>query len=226
MLFVRYYSIYLCSNQITKTDMIITPPAEVLAAVLEDLKSKRLTQEEIAAKTGYKTRQAVSAILSSNKYMTKSQASRFSQAFGYYYDYLTSGIGSLMSPEEDNRPAVTVFPKMVLLLRPFDSIESFKEAFNTLLDSVLATYGEKTICRFLAGCLRYISYYTEWSDEDIERLVSRRQRQYARKGYSLDVQTQKDYFHSEKYYKECERMKEMLLQTLYRDYLTMQEQIE
>ena len=151
--------------------MTSTPPGEMLSAVLDDLKSRRLTQLDIADKTGYKTRQAISAIFSSGKYMTQQQARRFADAFGYYEGYLTMGIGSLRSPEspEDNKTSF-VSPKMIVTLEPYENKEDFRKALDNLIESSYILYGEEAVRRFLNTFIRYLMFHDDY-DKKLERTI-------------------------------------------------------
>jgi transcriptional regulator with XRE-family HTH domain len=150
--------------------ILTTTPKQVLLTVKEDLKSRRLTQLDIAKKTGYKTRQAIGSILTSGKYMTQRQARLFAKAFGYFEGFLTSGIGSLRSPNsQDGAEKVKVFPWMIFMLRPYESKEDFKKALDNLIDSAYALYGEDEVSRFLNNLVRYVSFHKEtyYNDEAV-----------------------------------------------------------
>lgn len=150
--------------------ILTTTPEQVLLTVKEDLKSRRLTQLDIAKKTGYETRQAIGTILSSGKYMTKRQARRFADAFGYFEGFLTTGIGSLRSPNsQDGAEKVKVFPQMIFALRPYESKEDFAKALDNLIDSAYALYGEDEVSKFLNNLVRYVSFHNEpcYNDEAV-----------------------------------------------------------
>lgn len=68
---------------------------EVLKSVSADFKLRGLTHELAADKLGYGSKQTLSNILSSKRYMSGYQARKFSKAFGYNMDYLMSGVGEL-----------------------------------------------------------------------------------------------------------------------------------
>lgn len=70
-------------------------PQEVLMDVQLDWKRKGISIETVREKLGYKTRQSVYNILSSDKYLKPELAKRFSEVFGYNMDYLSFGIGNL-----------------------------------------------------------------------------------------------------------------------------------
>ena len=133
-----------------------TSAKDVLETVYKDLKDKGYTQEKAARELGYATRQAVSAILSADKYMTRAQARRFGAAFGYYEPYLVSGEGTLAGPAPDQGTAFYV-PQHALLLRPFDSLEDFDRAFDSFMQSMVAAYGANDIQRFLGSVIQYLN---------------------------------------------------------------------
>jgi len=132
-----------------------TSAKEVLEAVSKDIKAKGYNQETAARELKYATRQAVSAVLSSGKYMTRSQARRFNQAFGYYEPFLVAGEGTLTGPADDDGTTYYL-PQHALLLRPFDTVEEFDKAYTVFLQSMIATYGATDIQNFLKGTIRYI----------------------------------------------------------------------
>jgi len=124
--------------------------------VRKDLKERRHSQDDVAAKTGYKTRQSISGILSSDKYMTADQARRFADAFGYNPEYLTEGKGSLR-PEEETHEDKKLSPEGLLDLPRYDDQESFEAAFTGLIDTLMAMYGDEFVRQFLADVLRYVT---------------------------------------------------------------------
>lgn len=68
---------------------------EVLRSVSADLKLRGVTHESAARKMGYGSKQTLSNLLSSKKYMSGYQAKKFHDAFGYNMEYLMSGEGEL-----------------------------------------------------------------------------------------------------------------------------------
>ena len=72
------------------------PFKEVYSEIMEDFAENEITTEKAAELLGYKTRQTLYNLRSSKDYMKPEQANRFVRAFGYSYEYLTTGIGSLM----------------------------------------------------------------------------------------------------------------------------------
>ncbi|MBQ3941298.1 MAG: hypothetical protein II676_00445 [Bacteroidales bacterium] len=132
-----------------------TSAKEMLDQVARDLKSRGLTHTDVARDLNYKMRQTVGAILASDKYMNRAQAKRFSDKYGYYYNFLISGEGSLMGPTEE--PGTTFYlPQHALLLRPFESQEAFNKAFDSFIRSMIAAYDANEIQRFLNETVQYI----------------------------------------------------------------------
>lgn len=134
-----------------------TSAREVLAQVAMDLRKRGLKHEDIARDLDYKTRQSIGTILTSDRYMTPAQARRFCKAYGYHYEFLVSGAGSLNGPEEDEGTTFLV-PKYALLLRPFESYEKFEEAYEVLMRGLIASYGAQNVQRFLGDTIRYIAF--------------------------------------------------------------------
>ena len=204
--------------------MFITSPKDVLAAVSKDLKSRRLTQQEIAKKTGYKSRQAISLILRSDKYLTDSQAKVFCREFGYYEGFLTRGEGSLMSDQPDplmmTNETKTVYPEMVFALPPFEDKDSFEIAFNRLLDGVIREYGEENIRRFILLCGRYIEFYIAPSERDIERRAWKLKDPEASEQY---LKERRAYYNSQEHKEFVKRMLSNTMDNLYMRYLLMQD---
>ena len=83
---------------------IMTPktPQEVLRTVSADFKIQGLTHAVAAERLGMKSPQTLSNILSSKKYLSRLQADRFHNAFGYNVEYLMSGEG-VLSPYYEKR---------------------------------------------------------------------------------------------------------------------------
>lgn len=77
-------------------------PDFVLFALKNALKDKGIKQAELAKIMGYASYQSVSNMLRSNLYLKPKQAKILSEKFGYDYNYLTAGVGSLMP--EQSRP--------------------------------------------------------------------------------------------------------------------------
>ena len=72
-------------------------PEEVLRSVSFDFKRRGITHAEAAERLGFGSKQTVSNILAAKKYMSPSQALKFTEAFGYSQIYLMSGEGELLS---------------------------------------------------------------------------------------------------------------------------------
>ena len=209
--------------------MLITPPEDVLIAVKNDLKSRRLTQEEIAVKTGYKSRQAIASILSSKKYMTKNQSSRFASAFGYYTLFLTSGTGSLYSEQPIGHERI-VTPRMILALRPFENLESFEDAFTNLINNAALIYRAESLVKFFSLLARYLAIYSFDTDLTEEEARAIAERQYIRNRHRYRGMTKEEFIQvytrdllSDDGKKEAARRKDFLMSKLYTAYMEMQE---
>ncbi len=74
-------------------------PEEVFRAISADLRQQGLTHDDAAKQLGYKSRQSLSNLLSSKKYLSGLQAIKFHKAFGYNPDFLMKGEGEL---KDDN----------------------------------------------------------------------------------------------------------------------------
>lgn len=74
-------------------------PDQVLDAIKADFKSRGISLVEASARMKMKNRQSLTNLFynlkKSNSYMTKKQAFRFAEAFGYYDNYLIHGWGKL-----------------------------------------------------------------------------------------------------------------------------------
>lgn len=72
-------------------------PEEVFRAISADLRQRGLTHEKAAEKLGFKSRQSLSNLLASKKYLSGIQAVKFQKAFGYNPDFLMRGEGELVN---------------------------------------------------------------------------------------------------------------------------------
>ena len=70
-------------------------PEDVLKVVAADFKINHLTHEEAAIRLKMRSKQTLSNLLSSKRYMSELNAERFHQAFGYNKAFLMTGNGSL-----------------------------------------------------------------------------------------------------------------------------------
>ena len=198
-----------------------------MAIVSKDLKARRLSQEKVAEMTGYKSRQAISLILKSHKYMNDSQAKAFHDAFGYYVGFLTHGEGSLMSEEPDPRQvamrSAVIYPGAILNLRPFEDKESFKKAFDQLLEKMNLVYGEENVRRLLVMSVRYFDAFVSVKEENIERLVQRRREQ----GFFSSKEELDDYrkrmMASKDYEMYLDQQRNHLLDNMYNLYMQLSE---
>lgn len=65
-----------------------------------DFRKRNLSYKDVAELTGYKMQTVANIIASRKDYLTVGQAARFSRAFGYDMDFLTSGKGRLNRDED------------------------------------------------------------------------------------------------------------------------------
>lgn len=65
-----------------------------------DFRKRNLSYAEVADLTGYKMQTIANIIASRKDYLTLGQATRFSRAFGYNMDFLTSGKGRLSRDDD------------------------------------------------------------------------------------------------------------------------------
>lgn len=84
--------------------MKVDSPEEVLRNVAQEFKHLGFTQAEVAKKLGMNSRQSVSNILASKKYMSRKQATKFNIAFEFNVEYLMTGEGTLVKDEYDELP--------------------------------------------------------------------------------------------------------------------------
>lgn len=78
----------------------ISTYTKVYSVVKDDLKAQGLTLDQASEMLGYKSRQSLYNLFSAKQFMKPEQANRFVQTFGYSYDYLTCGRGSLHLGED------------------------------------------------------------------------------------------------------------------------------
>ena len=111
MLSLRLYKRY-CTDYLPVMEN--KSPEQVLQAVSKDLKFKGLTHEQAAKELGFGSRQTLSNLLSSKKYMSGRNAKRFKDAFGYDMDYLMSGKGGLYPDGNSVKAGVESIPPTML----------------------------------------------------------------------------------------------------------------
>ena len=78
--------------------MTPSSPEEVLRKISSDFKNKGITHADAAEKLEFNSKQTLTNLLSSKKYLSKKQALLFHYTFGYDIDYLTTGVGDLFGP--------------------------------------------------------------------------------------------------------------------------------
>ena len=70
-------------------------PEDVFRAISADFRQRGLTRDDAARELGFKSRQSLSNLLSSKKYLSGLQAIKFHKAFGHNPDFLMKGEGEL-----------------------------------------------------------------------------------------------------------------------------------
>lgn len=190
-------------------------PKEVAAAVAADLQQRGLTQEDVAGMTGYKSRQAVAAVLKRNDYFTPSQADRFSQVFGYDVRFLLRGEGSLL-PDKEQKPKI-FFPEMLFALKPFSDKDGFRESLDMFIGSLVSSYGLKPVHEFLTRFARYMILVSDNPDRYLYDSVRRNE-----KLRETGLSTWQEYLDSPDYQATLEEIKDRLAGEMFGYYLTMQ----
>ena len=79
-------------------------PEEVMQTIAVDFKKQRITHAVAAQRLGFGSKQTLSNIISSHRYMSRYHAEKFVEAFGYSFEFLTSGVGDLYPDEQDYVP--------------------------------------------------------------------------------------------------------------------------
>lgn len=193
--------------------MTVFSASHVLETIKKDLDKKHITQIHAAKLLGYRSRQAISNMLNSGKYLSAAQARRYVKTFGYDYDFLTQGKGELYpGGVHDSPKSRIVTPQMVFLLKPFPDEDSFELSFLAFLDSVLAAYGEDNVRKFLSIVVRFLPVYVEDFDSFLKGL---RRRSHLLHTTQPDSDSAAEYYNSEEYRTELETYKKHLLKQLY-----------
>lgn len=152
-------------------------PEEVLKSVSADFKSRGVTHESAAKKMGYGSKQTLSNLLSSKKYLSGFQAKRFNEAFGYNMEFLMTGEGEL----QPYRAADELFPHEHLNVK-YDTISfSFIEGDIQLMLSWIHTLLEKQDNDDGLTLLSEIYRFSQ-----ARRVIEQRMRGY--KGESYDIE--------------------------------------
>lgn len=102
-------------------------PEEVLKEVSLDLKKRRLTHAQAAAILGFGSKQTLSNLLSSRKYLSRYHADKFVEKFNYSYRFLTSGVGDLYPDEQDYVPEEFVMTDATTADKPYTILDWTEE---------------------------------------------------------------------------------------------------
>lgn len=140
---------------------------EVLRAVSNDLKRQHITHVEAAKALGFSTRQTLSNLLSSKKYLSAKQAEKFHRVFGYNQEFLIYGTGTLKGEDsgyedkdlEEILKKVTKKGDMQLIL------SWFLEAFSRRRDNLgLALWAE--VSHYVQEREQLLKDLRSWPRED------------------------------------------------------------
>lgn len=94
------------------------PAQQVLKDLYDSLKRiNNLSVEQIATVLGYKSKQSVYNLFSSNRYVPIKVATKLYQEYGYNVDYLTAGKGFLLQATEDIVSNRNITTSMYLILK-------------------------------------------------------------------------------------------------------------
>lgn len=129
-------------------DRICVTPETVLDNLRMSIKKQGLTQSDIAKLLGYKSYQSVSNLFRSRRYLKPAQARPLCDRFGYSFDYLTKGIGSIAPKTVD-----ITYPKYNLR-EDIDISKSFRD----YLYQVAQTVGEIIDCSYYFFVLNELDY--------------------------------------------------------------------
>ncbi len=91
--------------------MTVQTPEAVLQTVTRFFKSHGITHAEAAERMGIKSKQTLSNLLSSKKYLTRKQAARFNTAFDFSIEYLMTGFGQLIAVPDVTSPILERYYK-------------------------------------------------------------------------------------------------------------------
>lgn len=135
-------------------------PEEVFRAISADFRQQGLTHEKAAEILGFKSRQSLSNLLSSKKYLSGMQANKFQKAFGYNLAFLTKGEGELRE-HKDNAD------NMQELLQNITTREDMQLVFSWFLEAFSAL-GNTLGLAIWAEAARYIQARKQLSRETRE----------------------------------------------------------
>lgn len=75
-------------------------PREVISTMAADFRKRNLSYTDVANLTGYKMQTVANMVCSRKDYLTIGQAARYSEAFGYNMEFMTSGKGRLCREDD------------------------------------------------------------------------------------------------------------------------------
>lgn len=129
-------------------DRICVTPETVLDNLRMSIKKQGLTQSDIAKLLGYKSYQSVSNLFRSGHYLKPAQARPLCDRFGFSFEYLTKGMGSI----EPKTIAIT-YPK-------YDLQENMdiSKSYRDYLYRVAQTVGKIIDCSYYFSVLNELDF--------------------------------------------------------------------
>ncbi len=93
-------------------------PERVIHDIFEDIARRGDTAVEAASKLGYTSTTSLNAVRRKGTYLSPTAAERFVEAYGYSYDYLTTGRGTLTPAEDEGeerqQSTLTVLTELIV----------------------------------------------------------------------------------------------------------------
>ena len=142
-------------------------PEEVLRAISNDLKRQHITHEEAAKALGFTSRQTLSNILSSKKYLSQKQARRFHETFGYNQEFLILGNGTLKGEDSgyEDKDLQEILKKVTNKGDMQLILSWFLEAFSRRRDNLgLALWAE--VSHYVQEREQLLKDLSSWPRED------------------------------------------------------------
>ena len=186
-------------------------PEEMLRIVSADLKINHLSHAEAAILLKMRSKQTLSNLLSSKRYMSEMNANRFNEAFGYSKEFLMYGTGSLFDSEpnqEDHMSPIArlldVFPKGKVQriggrIHDIEGINKgdLEQVLNWFRDA-FSFHGDLYYLALWAEIARYV---------DATAIIAKRLNDYYHGDYHEVFRTRFDQFRSE----SAERIEKMII---------------
>ena len=137
-------------------------PEEVLRIVSADLKMNKLSHAQAAIRLKMRSKQTLSNLLSSKRYMSEMNAERFHEAFGYSKEFLMHGTGSLFedTPSSEGHNLSINRLSQQFSVTKISEIETilhgdFEQVLNWFRDA-FSRQGNKDLLALWAEITRYV----------------------------------------------------------------------